>query len=396
MDPMAGLHLQAAIVPSQQYYQQQPVPTNFTASIATLMARKIDTTVSKKHKNTKLAREHQQAKLREDYERSLRRYHKKVQLQGCVCIDCRPEFYRLPLHLEDSKPFSPLRGLQWRSHDAWHLATTFSNLLASTKTPSSTLARWTSFTAHFEPKRLRPNVPSLLTTNILSFLADLFSEAFFASQLPSSKLSILWCNLSPPLRTPNTEYGRTHNSPHRSTPPLILLNATNVEMRISPDRAIRVLLHEMIHAFFGMYVCYPWDSSSISSSPKKKKKGLKSSSPCDAHSDCARLYLANIGSTGHGRAWQLLSRAIEAKLEEEKWDLKACLGCNDGMRAELLGDRLSLSCVKERNVVWPGLLNFARGAEVTSKDDDEVCRKSMLVRRKGMRGVRRPGRRGSI
>lgn len=397
MDPMAGLRLQAAIVPSIPYYQQPPAPTNFTASIATLMARKIDTTVSKKRKSTKLAREHQQAKLREEYERYLRRYHKKVQLQGCVCIDCHPEFYKKILHLEDQKPFSPLRGLQWRSHDAWHLATTFSNLLSTAATPPSILARWTSFKAHFQPERLQPSVPSLLTANILAFLADLFSEAFFASQLPASKLSILWCNLSSPFKTPDPAYGRTHNATHRSTPSLILLNAANVEMRISPDRAIRVLLHEMLHAFLGMYVCYPWDSSSPPSTPKKTKKGTStSSSPCAAHSDCARLYLANIGSTGHGRAWQLLARAIQAKLEKEKWGLRACLGCHDGLRAELLGERLSLSCVKERKVLWPSLVNFARGAEVVSKDDDEVCRKAMLVRRKGTWGVRRPGRRGSI
>ncbi|CAK3737432.1 Hypothetical predicted protein [Lecanosticta acicola] len=361
---------------SPEYQTSCSLTNPYTTTIEALMACKPEPSSKIKRKSNRLALEYYRAKLRkEDLLLSLQRHQRRTQLQGCYCPECRPHLYRSLIHPDDHKEFSPIRGFRWQSHDAWHLAVTLSTHLER-PTPPESIQRWKTFQERHRPNVLQRSVPETFQPGVLNDVVSIFSDIFFAGQLPSSKLHIFWAHID------EGAFGRTHGSTSKQVPPLLILNKSHVEMQINMRRVLRVILHEMVHVFFGLYTCYPWCEAKIS---------------C-ARGDCGKLYTGNLGLSGHGRAWQYLTKAIEAKLPSVL-GLKGPLGCHDGVVSEL-ERRASAPCSRDRRKHFPALTLVARGIEVRTKDDDETLRKRMAFCRRSCAwaiSVRRgTGRRYSI
>lgn len=197
--------------------------------------------------------------------------------------------------------FSPILGLRFQYHDAWLLAkqaaASFNGTQPLGMTQQAAITRWRSTTPAF------PNFSTVL---------DAFSDIFFLGQLPTSQLKAEWRNM------PSRIHGYNIPSNNANLPDKIYVNCARIYLRYSSVAIIRVLLHEAAHAFFSRYARHERRTRS--------SRGM--------------FHNADLGITGHGRAWQYLVKSIEERMGE-LLDLHGSLGRDDGFGHELLhGGRL--------------------------------------------------------
>lgn len=188
--------------------------------------------------------------------------------------------------------------------------------------------------------RWRSTIPAYST---FTAVLDAFSDIFFLGQLPTSQLKAEWRNM------PSRIHGYISPSNNASFPDKIYVNRARVHLRYSSVAIIRVLLHEAAHAFFSRYARHE--------RPTRSSRGM--------------FHNADLGITGHGRAWQYLVKSIEERMGE-LLNLHGSLGRDDGFDHELLnGGRLpcwwdvSLLHGEFRSEAW--FLNLVR-----VKDDVDV------------------------
>ena len=197
-------------------------------------------------------------------------------------------------------------------------------------------------------KHLRPFELGKVDPTILDRPIEIFNDLFFLGQLPRSTVTVKWCSLGPTL------LARTYPPHKASDSAIIYINANHPGTKAFAPYIIRVLLHEMVHVFFVRFAYYP------------KEKALCASGAC------GMLQLANIGFTGHGRAWQFLTRAIEEKLPDFL-GITGNLGRQDGLLTEIR-QRSPLHCLREikrlHSNIPPRIWRLIR----ETRDDNDVWR----------------------
>ena len=199
----------------------------------------------------------------------------------CNCVSCKPKLYnRHPLAIGTLQP---------GRHDSWDLAVTaVSSFTAASLGFGQLHAQhcWKDWWLHSKNYHalLAASNLSQLSPQVLTKPLNTFNALFFLNHLPSAIVSIQWSFFG----ANSSEQGRTLIQPDGV---LILLNPNHPRHRHNPTGILRTLLHELCHAFLGRYSCYGGTS-------------------CDTM-ECRLLCRHNYGTTGHGRAWQLLTKAIE-------------------------------------------------------------------------------------
>ena len=265
-----------------------------------------------------------------------------IRSRACTCFSCAPALHAW--HLPTTKLLQPGR------RDPFDLAiSAISSFQNGPKTFGQHHARraWREWWLQSEDYNLLWNSSNLNLTDpqILEKPLIIFSNLFFLGQLPSRTVRIEWCFFGATSR----EQGRTLIQPEGV---LILLNPHHNRHRRSPTGILCTLLHEMCHAFLGRYSCYQGAACGTS--------------------QCRTLCDQNYGSTGHGRAWQLLAKAIEEEASALLTGLSVRLGRREMAMLEI-----------ERGGFWPSVCDmrsvrrdFAVVAKVWMKkvirDDDDV------------------------
>lgn len=257
------------------------------------------------------------------------------------------------------KPFTLLRGLAFRSHDADRLASIIvSSFIRHQDRVDTTkilaLERWRAWAAEHQPHRLRPCVSESLRSSSLHQVIDVFNDLFFLGQLPSSKFRLSWSPLGSEM------LGQARPGKLRTQVSLIELSLDHHLLRHSLEVCLRTILHEMIHIFFGIYACYPWGRATSCSSKV-----------------CRTLYQANMGWTGHGRAWQHVAEAIE-KVLPSLLGLRADLGRSCGAAAELQAGSC-LPCVREAKQLYSGFPRSWWQGKMRARDDDAVLHRGLAM-----------------
>lgn len=223
------------------------------------------------------------------------------------------DLYRKQTLQDHRRRFHPMKGLTPGCNDAWHLAEIAVKWIAATSEtkPANSLARWAEWDSRFPcegmGKIFKEPAYKTLGDDALAEAADIFNELFFAGQLPSSRLKVHWSHLSTVL------LGVTDSNIDGT--PLVLLNSDFDLRSMTRKLVLAVVLHEMIHAFLGLYVCYPWAKVACA-------KGI-----------CGKLYTANYGLSGHGRAFHHIAKAIESNMGTIL-GFTAWLGRDDGCATE--------------------------------------------------------------
>lgn len=200
-----------------------------------------------------------------------------------------------------TKPFSPIRGLQFQQHDAWQIAqlavASFNGTRPLDVTQLTALARYRDLQSLSTDSNAR-----ILMSDIL----EVFSELFFLGQLPYTRLQALWTTLPP------NQYGCTYLSSEARKPDMIYLNNGRTSLLYSPMLRLRVLLHETAHAFLCRF-------------SKDTQRGVLRELRCSS----------SLGVTGHGRAWQYLVKGVEERMGLYL-GIRGSLGREDGLAHELL------------------------------------------------------------
>ena len=276
--------------------------------------------------------------------------------ERCTCPSCAGVLYT-------HHPLDP-RFLEPGQHDSYALAV--SAISSFTKEPQTfgqlhAQQFWREWLKSKEYESLRR--PDLKDAAPLTKPLNIFSGLFFQNHLPSRILQFRWRVLG------SMEQGRTLIEPDGI---VILLNPTHPRHKHSPTNVLRTLLHEMCHAFLGQYSCY--DGASCNTG------------------QCKQLCRQNYGITGHGRAWQLLAKAIESEAP----------GLLPGLSVRLGRREMALQEI-ERGGFWPSecdLRSLCREFEVVARvwmkkvvrdDDDDVM--DRMLDRWGGRARPKPGRR---
>lgn len=246
------------------------------------------------------------------------RHHTTVKWQTCACPKCQPALHTKINHHADLSGFRRLRGLTWRGHDAWRISRFAVSSFTGAKKPETATAvqQWNAWAKKFQLRDMRsaasplPDEQPLLDEYALNEVIEIFSEIFFLGQLPSSKIAVRWCSLE--------KYQLGCLEPrHLPKDPMILwLNVDHQPLRLSAKEILCVVLHEMGHAFFDYYACWPWNRLSCASGA------------------CGKLHQLNVGPTGHGRAWQYLTFHIQQSMRQYL-GFEGDLGRRVGMYNEL-------------------------------------------------------------
>ncbi|KAK4543952.1 hypothetical protein LTR36_004726 [Oleoguttula mirabilis] len=124
-------------------------------------------------------------------------------------------------------------------------------------------------------------------------LAEMMNQIFFLGSLPAAKLRVEWA-----VHQAHWVYGTT-SFPQRRCEHYtrIVINPNLPYHKLNPSAIICTLLHEMVHAYLGRYGCAGGEGSACGTDL------------------CQHLNKANRGTTGHGRAWQHIAKAIEDRLQ---------------------------------------------------------------------------------
>lgn len=231
--------------------------------------------------------------------------------QTCACPECKPCLHKKDVHSADVQPYNFLGGLKWRGHDAWRIASLAVSSFTGPLRPQESnhsLTRWTEI---YRSHHLRRAAADRLDEAALNETVEIMSDVFFLGQLPSSKIRVRWCCLK------KNQLGCLQSRRSRREPMILQLNCNHVALRYCAKRILCVVLHEMAHAFFDYYACYPAENK-----------------PGCAKGTCGKLYQLNIGLTGHGRAWQYLIHNIQQAMPQ-LLGFKGDLGRRAGMYNEL-------------------------------------------------------------
>ncbi|KAK5132174.1 hypothetical protein LTR08_000331 [Meristemomyces frigidus] len=224
------------------------------------------------------------------------------QLHGCTCEKCKPLYKSLKRHPRDTPLSIQLQGFGFRKHDTWHLATlavaSFATKTQITRWGQlralSDFRAWWRFGHSANAKRMRTMDLRVVHRRIFVALAEMMNQIFFLGSLPAAKLRVEWAIDSPAL-----SYGVTHFDWSTPTPYAhIAINPEMVYHKLNPSAVICTLLHEMTHAFLGLYSCTGGKGSACGSEL------------------CKQLGKDIRGKTGHGRAWQHITKAIEDRLPD--------------------------------------------------------------------------------
>lgn len=242
--------------------------------------------------------------------------------QTCACPKCQPRLHKEVVHPADIRPFSLLHGLTWRGHDAWRIAclaiSSFTGLRKSQR-PNQQWIAWTKKYQLFDSRRVAADC---LDDNALIEVIEIFSDIFFLRQLPSSKIRVRRDILE------KNQLGFLQPGYSPKDRMILWLNSDHAPLRNCAGRILCVVLHEMAHAFFDYYACYPWNKAHC------------------AKSTCGKLYHLNIGMTGHGRAWQYLIHHIQLAMRDAL-GFEGDLGRKAGTCQELnAGGTIYMNCIR--------------------------------------------------
>ncbi|TKA82009.1 hypothetical protein B0A55_01738 [Friedmanniomyces simplex] len=223
------------------------------------------------------------------------------QSRGCTCPLCKPALYAsLPLvHPRDTDLSIKMRGLRPGAHPAWSLAVRAVRSFSREERRRGESLRWgqlratDEWAARWDQGRsaaarqlrslgLRETIPH--PGSFFRKPAEIFNQMFFLGAMPPRQIRIAWGLDQSRL------YGITVS---RST---IVLNPQMKLHKLAPTAVLCTILHEMIHAFLGLYNCYGGEGSSCGDEV------------------CAHLSADNLGGSGHGRAWQYMAQGIEAEM----------------------------------------------------------------------------------
>ncbi|EME46494.1 hypothetical protein DOTSEDRAFT_70487 [Dothistroma septosporum NZE10] len=280
---------------------------------------------------------------------------KTTRLQGCACHHCKEHLYHKEVLKDHRQPYHPIRGLTPGGNEAWHVAEAAVTRIIFMSEPNSlaraaSLSKWTRWDSDYScedlGKRFKPRVHESVNDEALAEVVDIFNELFFAGQLPSSRVKIYWRSLG------MSTLGFTDTSSSGKCKSRIFVNKDFDSRPFTRGLVLAVVLHEMIHAYLGLYTCYPW------------------SKPACAKGICGKLYQANVGDSGHGRAFHLIAKTIEERMNSFL-GFTVPLGRYDGMISELRegGPR---PCMRDAKRLYAWTLrtpDFWR-----SRDDDDVLR----------------------
>ncbi|KAK4503512.1 hypothetical protein PRZ48_004427 [Zasmidium cellare] len=212
--------------------------------------------------------------------------------ETCACLTCQPRLHEEAAHPADLRPFNLLRGLTWKGHDAWRIASLAVSSFSERAQHQKTNHEWTAFLKKYQLVGPRRAAADRLDEEALGEGIEILSDIYFLGQLPSSKFYVQWAVL------PKGQLASLQPGLSLKDRMVLWLNCDHVPLRNCPKRILCVVLHEMTHAFFDYYACSPW---------MRRQCG---------QSACGKLYHLNIGATGHGRAWQYLIYHIQRSMRD--------------------------------------------------------------------------------
>ncbi|KXT05606.1 hypothetical protein AC578_5618 [Pseudocercospora eumusae] len=270
---------------------------------------------------------------------------RRARLRGCGCPTCQPELY------DRSEPiFDACKGLQYRKQDAWDLALMAVKSFARLKLGQSQLTALISWSVWASRNLSHPRP---LDDGDIQTVAGIFNEAFFLGALPSSKLVIFWDHLH------YFRYGETQPSANAIDPEIVRLNASIHSLQCSRVLAIRVILHEMVHAFLSRYTCYPWHTVECASGR------------------CGQSYRVHVGVSGHGRAFHYIAKAIEDD-SFRLLGLQLPLGRGYGSVTELMGGG-GFPCHRDKRRLYTGRHFEVIWKHLAESQDDSLIMTGILL-----------------
>lgn len=259
------------------------------------------------------------------------------------------DLYHKNTLVDHRQPFHPIKGLAPGRNDAWHLAEIAVSWIAATSERTASreaaLAKWAKWNRFNSCEGLgmpfKGRVHNSLSNEALAEVADIFNELFFAGQLPSSRVKISWGNLNKGM------LGYTKRNTFGDRTSRIYINKHHDRRPMTKQLVLAIILHEMIHAYLEQYTCYPWSKVACA-------KGM-----------CGKLYTANIGCSGHGRAFHHIAKTLEIKMETVL-GFKSPLGRRDGSAEEQSCGGGPRPCMRDARRLFEWML----GSEFSRSVDD--------------------------
>lgn len=203
---------------------------------------------------------------------------------ACTCLTHAPDLYAQTTHIHELKSFDRQRkSLGIFQHESLLLAekaiASFSESSASKlQNLVSAVLAGLSATQGRRTAVMPPNVA-----------AEVFDKIFFLGQLQNIRIRFT--------SGACFKRGRTSTTLDQSTgavETIIWLNPHHPAHCRNHQAMLETLLHELCHAFLQRHGCY-----------RGQGEG------CDGNVACMELCERNHGATGHGRAWQVLTAAVE-------------------------------------------------------------------------------------
>lgn len=257
-----------------------------------------------------------------------------IPTRTCACLECAAELHVQTIHQNELQSFQRTStGLKIFQHDCLQLAELAIASVRGTAGHAQTGKRRTdvkarqpaafqapgllSFAQHHAVQKwkdwlLHPKAHAWRTSLdlstcdpnlILQAPIAILNELFFLAQLPLRPISstsrenghirIQW---SPPGTTRRAHSHTIHPEDDESLPPhsVIWINPHHPSHFLNTRGLLNTVLHELCHVFLQRFSCYNGGGEG-----------------CEGNQACLELCRENYGATGHGRAWQVLSAAIE-------------------------------------------------------------------------------------
>jgi hypothetical protein len=247
---------------------------------------------------------------------------KKTESVRCTCRDCSPDYYKDDRHNNPTAKFATFRTRfagancngryveeDFKFYEYLSLsqacAQSFVESAKLTKRQDEALNTWNAL----KDKQAAKNIVSILA---LRTVLSIFDELFFAGSLQC----VVVVTKSRILDGDTQLYGITSYPKNWHPSAQILIDPkycwTGKDSTHKSDNIFLTtcgcLLHEMCHAFLGLYGC---DRLAPSSSDDKDEERPKPWCVDGDDTPCTRYRNDNLGAHGHGRAWHTLAKAIE-------------------------------------------------------------------------------------